>query len=152
MRAVGLLVTFAVLDGALVAVGARVPGGAADLDAVRRPLLSIIAITGIGVVALWALSCAGRLIARLRGEVPRAIGGLLVGGAYAVALVGCLAWAALWFSLIHALVALAGLACAGLLLWQLWAEQEWERAVRGAHATKMVRMAHPTAALAMRDG
>jgi hypothetical protein len=131
MRAVGLLMTFAVFDGALVAVGAIVPDGAADLDAMRRPLLSIIAITGIGLVALAVLSFAARLLARLRGEMPRAVGGLLVGGAYAAAIVGCLAWAALWFSPIHALVALAGLACAGLLLFQLWAEDEWERGARG---------------------
>ena len=124
MRAAPMLVTFALLDGLLVAVGGLAPAGAADVEALRRPVLAIIAITGIGVVALAGLSLVARLLARLRGRLPRAVGGLLVGIAYAVATLGCLAWAALWFSPRTALVALAGLACAGLLVWQLWAESE----------------------------
>jgi protein-S-isoprenylcysteine O-methyltransferase Ste14 len=131
MRAASILMSFAMLDGALVAVGVLVPEGAADTEALRRPLLAILVITGIGLVALAVLSWLGRRLARLRGEASRAVGGLLVGGAYAAAILGCLAWAALWFSPIHALVALAGLACAGLLLFQLWAGDEWERGLRG---------------------
>lgn len=124
MRAAPLLVTFALLDGLLVAVGSLAPAGSGDFEALRRPLLSIIAITGIGVVALAGLASGARLLGRLHGRMPRALGGLLVGFGYAVATLGCLAWAALWFSPRTALVALAGLACAGLLVWQLWAEIE----------------------------
>jgi hypothetical protein len=131
MRTASMLMTFAVLDGVLVAVAALAPEGAADTEALRRPLLAIFAITGIGLVALEVLSWIGRRLARLRSAATRAVGGLLVGGAYAAAILGCLAWAALWFSPVHALVALAGLACAALLLFQLWAEDEWERGVRG---------------------
>ncbi len=127
MRAAPMLATFALLEGMLVAVGGIAPAGATDIEALRRPLLSIVAITGVGVVALAVLSWAARRLVRLRGGVSRAVGGLMVGGAYAVALLGCLGWAALWFSPMHALVALAGLACAGLLLWQLWAETGLER-------------------------
>ena len=131
MRAAPLLAGFAVLDLLLVAVGGVLPAGTVDVDALRRPLLSIVAFTGLGVVALAGLPIATRWLARLPGEATRAIGGLAVGGAYAVATLGSLAWAALWFSPVYALVALSGLVCAGLLLWQLWAEDEWEREVRG---------------------
>jgi hypothetical protein len=125
MRAGPLLVTFALLDGLLVAMGGLAPAGVGDAESLRRPLLAIIAITGIGVVALAGLSLAARWLARVRGTLPRAVGGLLVGSAYAGATLGCLAWAALWFSPRYLLVALAGLACAGLLVWQLWAESEF---------------------------
>jgi len=131
MRAAPLLAGFAVLDLLLVALGGVLPAGAVDVDALRRPLLSILAFTGLGVVALAGLPIAARRLARLPGEATRALGGLAVGGAYAVATLGSLAWAALWFSPVYALVALSGLVCAGLLLWQLWAEDEWERERRG---------------------
>jgi hypothetical protein len=127
MRAAPLLAGFAVLDLLLVAVDGVLPAGAVDVDALRRPLLSIVAFTGLGVAALAGLPIAARWLARLPDKTARAVGGLAVGVAYALATLGSLAWAALWFSPIYALVALAGLVCAGLLLWQLWAEDEWER-------------------------
>jgi hypothetical protein len=126
MRAAPLLAGFAALDLLLVALGGVLPAGSIDVDSLRRPLLSILVFTGLGVVALAGLPIAARWLARLSGDATRAIGGLAVGGAYAVATLGSLAWAALWFSPTYALVALAGLVCAGLLLWQLWAEAEMD--------------------------
>ena len=131
MRAAPLLAGFAVLDLLLVALGGVLPAGAVDVEALRRPLLSILVFTGIGVVALACLPIAARWLARLPDEAARAAGGLAIGVAYAIGTLGSLAWAALWFSPVYALVALSGLVCAGLLLWQLWAEDEWEREVRG---------------------
>jgi hypothetical protein len=127
MRAAPLLAAFGALEVGLVVLLGLLPHEAISAEPLRRPLLSIIAITGIGVLALVGLSFAARLLARLRGDASRALGGMLLGGAYAVATLGCLGWTALWFSPTSALVAFAGLACAGLLLWQLWAEDELRR-------------------------
>lgn len=127
MRAAPLLAGFAALDLLLVALGGLLPAGAVDVEGLRRPLLSILAFTGFGVVALAGLPIAARGLARLPDQAARAVGGLAVGVAYALATLASLAWAALWFSPVYALVALSGLVCAGLLLWQLWAQDEWER-------------------------
>jgi hypothetical protein len=127
MRAASMLAVFALLDGGVVALGGVLPPGVADVAALRIPLGGILAVTGIGVVALALLSFAARALGRVTAETLRILGGLLVGAAYAAMIIGSLAWAALWLSPDFAPVALAGLACAGLLVWQLWAEDEWEK-------------------------
>ncbi len=127
MRSTGLLLTFASLDVGLVVVAGTSPSGGGDLAALRIPMLAIVAITAIGIVALAALSFAARLLARLRVAPLRALGAFAIGCGYGGAILGCLAWAALWLSPANALVALAGVACAGLLLWQVWAESSWDR-------------------------
>jgi len=125
MRATGLLLTFASLDVGLVVVAGTSPSGGGDLAALRIPMLAIIAITAIGLVALAALSFAARLLARLRVAPLRAFGAFAIGCGYAGAILGCLGWAALWLTPAHALVALAGMACAALIGWQCFAEAQF---------------------------
>jgi hypothetical protein len=127
MRAAPLLATFALFDLVLVAVGGLTRPDGPDFDALRIPLGGILAVTAVGMVALALLSFAARALERLTEETLRILGGLLVGAAYAATIIGSLAWAALWLSPDFAPVALAGLASAGLLVWQLWAEEEWEK-------------------------
>ena len=127
MRAVPLLVAFSTLDLAVVAVAGITHPEGVEMDSLRITLGGIVAITGIALVALAALSLAARWLGRLHAAAWRAVGGLLVGGAYGAAILGSLAWAALWLSPEFAPVALAGVACAALLAWQSWAGTEMER-------------------------
>jgi hypothetical protein len=127
MRAVGLLTTFAFLDAAVVAVGGLAQADTDALAALRIPLLAILAITGIGVVALAVLGHAARWLERREANHWRTLGGFFIGAAYGGAILGCLGWAALWLSPRFGFVALAGLVCAGLLVWQSWAEAEMGR-------------------------
>jgi hypothetical protein len=124
MRAAGLLATFACLDAGVVAVEGWVQPGGDGTASLRIPLLAIVAITAIGIVALAALTHAARVLERWEAARWRTLGGMLIGGAYGAAILGCLGWAALWLSPQFGGVALAGLVCAGLLVWQSWAEAE----------------------------
>ena len=127
MRATGLLLTFASLDVGLVVVAGTSPSGGDDLTALRVPMLAIVAITAIGLVALAVLSFAAQWLARLRIAPLRTFGAFAIGCGYGGAILAFLGWAALWLSPANALVALAGVVCAGLLLWQVWAETKWEQ-------------------------
>jgi hypothetical protein len=124
MRAIPLLAAFAALDLVVVAIaGITHPEGPA-MSSMRIPIGGIVAVTVGGLAALMALSQAARWLDRLDIAPWRTLGGVLLGAAYGAAIVGALAWTALWLSPEYAPVALAGLACAGLLSWQSWAEAE----------------------------
>ena len=118
MRAAPLLATFALLDLVVVAVAGLDPSAGIEVRELRAPLLGIIAVTGAGVVALALLSSAVRTLRRLGSRPLRAFGAFVIGLGYGALPLGFLAWTGLWLTPAHLPVALAGIACAGVIAWQ----------------------------------
>lgn len=122
MRAAQLLATFALLDIVVVGLAGIDPATGVDAQALRVPLLGILAVTGAGVVALAGLSLAARVLQKLRSRHLRALGAFAVGLGYGAAPLGFIAWTGLWLTPVHYPVALAGATSAAFILWQALGE------------------------------
>ena len=118
MRAAPLLAMFAFVDVLLVAITGADEGAGIAARELRAQLLGILVVCGAGVVALAGLGLAARRLHRRPHGGWRAAGAFAIGLVHGGAFVGFLGWTGLWFSPVHAPVAVAGLACAVGVAWQ----------------------------------